>query len=118
MTGPKYLESNESGCGCSRKNSPSISFRQPSHSGSGRRRTRIEHHRSHKDLRPGINEGEGVTQRTTAHDFVSRLDRPRRRRVRSRRNELAISMSEMTDRSAPIYASPVKGDGDDSFTLI
>jgi hypothetical protein len=31
--------------------------------------------------------------------------------------QLAISMSQMADRSAPIYASVVKGDGD-SFTLI
>ena len=29
-----------------------------------------------------------------------------------------MSMSQMTDRSAPIYASLVKGDGKDSFTLI
>jgi len=27
-------------------------------------------------------------------------------------------MSQMTDRSAPIYPSLVKEDGDDSFTLI
>ena len=27
-------------------------------------------------------------------------------------------MSQMADNSAPIYASLVKGDGDDSFTLI
>ena len=27
-------------------------------------------------------------------------------------------MSQMADRSAPIYASLVKGEGDDSFTLI
>ena len=29
---------------------------------------------------------------------------------------LAISMSQTTDRSAPIYASLVKGEGDNSFT--
>jgi hypothetical protein len=31
--------------------------------------------------------------------------------------QFAMSMSQMADRSAPIYASLVKGEGDDSFTL-
>ncbi|PIT00687.1 hypothetical protein TSA1_07810 [Bradyrhizobium nitroreducens] len=38
--------------------------------------------------------------------------------LRTRGVQPAISMSETTDRSAPIYASLVKGQGDDSFTLI
>src|SRR5882724_5084653 len=42
--------------------------------------------------------GEGVTQRTTAHDFAWRRRRPRRLRVRPRRVELAISMSQVGDR--------------------
>ena len=62
--------------------------------------------------------GEGVTQRTMARDFASRRGRSRRLQLRTRGVELAISMSEMADRSAPIYASLVKGEGDDSFTLI
>ena len=57
-------------------------------------------------------------QRTSAHEFASRRGRSRRLRPRTRGAELAISMSEMVDRSAPIYASLVKGEGDDSFTLI
>ena len=56
--------------------------------------------------------------RTTAHDFASRRGRPRRLRPRIRGVELAISMSEMADRSATIYVSLVKGEGDDSFTPI
>ena len=57
-------------------------------------------------------------QRTTAYDLASRRRRPRRLRVRPRRVQLAISMSQMADRSAPIYASLVKGEGDDSLMLI
>ena len=63
-------------------------------------------------------EGEGATWRTTAHDFASRRGRSRAPRPKTRGVQLAISMSEMADRSAPIYASLVKGEGDDSFTLI
>jgi hypothetical protein len=44
---------------------------------------------------------------------AGRAPRPKTRGI-----QLAISMSQMTDRSAPTYASLVKGDGDDSFTLI
>jgi hypothetical protein len=49
-----------------------------------------------------------------AHDFASRRCRSRRPRVKTRGSQFAISMSQMADRSAPIYASLVK----DSFTLI
>ena len=38
--------------------------------------------------------------------------------LRPRGVQIASSMSEMTDRSGPIYASLVKGARDDSFTLI
>jgi hypothetical protein len=69
-------------------------------------------------LRRRIPEGEGATRRTTAHDFVSRRCRSRRPRLKTRGIQFAISMSQMADRSAPIYASLVKGEGDDSFTLI
>jgi hypothetical protein len=63
--------------------------------------------------------GEGVTQRTMAYDFASRRGRPRRLRPKIRGVRPAISMSEMADRSATsIYASLVKGESDDSFTLI
>jgi uncharacterized protein (DUF736 family) len=53
-----------------------------------------------------------------AHDFASRHRRSRHPRLKTRGIQFAISMSQMTDRSAPIYASLVKGEGDDSFTLI
>jgi hypothetical protein len=43
---------------------------------------------------------------------------PMARLKASRGFQLAISMSQMADRSATIYPSPVKGEGDDSFTLI
>ena len=56
--------------------------------------------------------------RTMAHDFASRRCRSRSPRLKTRGIQFAISMSQMADRSAPIYASLVKGEGDDSFTLI
>jgi hypothetical protein len=83
-----------------------------------RRRRRIWHHRSYKDVRPRTNEGECVTQRTTAHDLASGRGPVARPRSKTRGVQLAISTSQMTDRSAPIYASLVKGEGDDSFILI
>jgi SH3-like domain-containing protein len=67
-------------------------------------------------VRPRINEGEGATWRTTT--LISH--RARRSALpwhKNREVQLAISMSRMADRSAPIYASLAKGDGD-SFTLI
>jgi hypothetical protein len=79
--------------------------------------TRIWHHGSNKDARPRIPEGNGATWRTMAHDSVSRRCRSRPR-LKTRRIQFAISMSQMADRSTPIYASLVKGDGDNSFTLI
>jgi uncharacterized protein (DUF736 family) len=44
---------------------------------------------------------------------VGRAPRPKTRGV-----QLAILMSQMTDRPAPIYASLVEGDRGNSFTLI
>ena len=75
------------------------------------------HHRSNKDVRPRIHEGEGASLRTMAHDFASRRGRSRAS-TQTRGSQLAISMSQMADRIPPICASLVKGDGDDSFTLI
>jgi len=78
-------------------------------------------------------QGYGITDRTKTCGRVSTKAKARpgeRRRMishRARRSalpwhknrevQLAISMSRMADRSAPIYASLAKGDGD-SFTLI
>jgi hypothetical protein len=62
--------------------------------------------------------GKGVTQRTMAHDFASRRCRSRRPRLKTCGIQSAISMSQMADRSTPIYASLVMGDGDDAYTLI
>jgi uncharacterized protein (DUF736 family) len=44
---------------------------------------------------------------------AGRAPRPKTRGI-----QLAISMSQKTNRSDPTYASLVKGEGDDSFTLI
>jgi hypothetical protein len=69
-------------------------------------------------VRPRIPKGNGATWRTMAHDFASRRCRSRRPRIKTRGMQFATSMSQIADRSAPIYASLVKGEGDDSFTLI
>ena len=52
--------------------------------------------------------------------MISHRGAPGRRALdrRPAESSFAISMSEMTDRPASIYASLVKGEGDDSFTLI
>lgn len=76
------------------------------------RRIRTRLGRSHRDLRPRIHEGEGVTQQTMARNFASRRGSraafdPNPRRVQT---ATSMSMSEMTDRPALIYASLVKGE--------
>ena len=87
-----------------------------------------DHRRRHKDMASLI-----AQRRTLAHQRRRRRDPSERWRMISHRGaagraprlktapeaELAISMVKMADQSpAPIYASLVKGDGDDSFTLI
>jgi hypothetical protein len=47
--------------------------------------------------------------RTMAHDFVSWRRRSRRPRLKTCGIQFAISMSQMADRSVPIYASLMKG---------
>ena len=55
--------------------------------------------------------------RTMAHDFASRRA-GRAPRPKPAEASLRPSMSQMADRVPPICASLVKGDGDNSFTLI
>lgn len=83
-----------------------------------RRRTRTRYRRSHKDLRVRIDERRRRDPRTMEYDFASQLGRAAAPSIRGHRVRLAISMSQITDWAAPIYASLVTCEGDDGSTLI